>query len=112
MTNEPIKIVNLATLQREKQRLKLFCSYQEQLLQDKIASIKYNYSQIIGEEFLPYTNDKNRKISNWLDLINEFVFGKLLGKTIGGKNKLPGLVLKITQIVAIRFFDSFMKKKE
>jgi hypothetical protein len=112
MNNEPISVVDLKTLQREKQRLKIFCSYQEQVLQDKFKSIKTHYSQIIGEEFLPYNKERNRKISNLLDLINDFITGKLLGKNIGGKNKLTGLLLKITQIVIIRVFDSFLKKKE
>jgi len=112
MINESIKIVNLETLEREKQRLKMFCYYQEEVLQDKIANIKNHYSQIIGEEFLPFGSENNKKISNLLDLINEFILGKFLGKTIGGKNKLLGLVLKVTQIVIIRTLNGFVKKKK
>ena len=111
MINEPIQIINLKTLRREKQRLKMFCSYEEQLIQEKIVFIKSNYSQIIGEEFLPYNTEKNRKISNYLDLINEFLVEKLLGKTMGGKNKFPRLLAKVIQIIVIRIFDSFLNKK-
>ena len=112
MINEPIKIVSLKTLQLEKHRLKLFCSYKEEVIKEKIVSIKSNYSSIIGEEFLPYDKEKNRKVSNFLDIINEFLVGKLLGKTIGGKNKFLSLLVKVTQIIVIRTFDSFLHKKK
>jgi len=111
MINEPIKIVDLASLEREKQRLKMLSSYQEQLLQDKIANIKNHYSEIIGEEFLPYSNQVNKKISNVLDIVNEFILGKFLGKSIGGKNKTLSIILKVTQVTIIRFLNGMIKKK-
>lgn len=110
MINQPIKINSLETLQREKQRLKLFCSFQEDLLKDKIISIKLNYKRIIGEELLPFGDEKNTKVSNILDWVNEFIFGKLLKLDIDGKNKLSGSFVKIVEVLVIRLFSKFGKK--
>ncbi len=110
MINEPIKITNLESLQREKQRLKIYCSYQEDLVKDKIASIKLNYKQLIGTEFLPYNDERNLKISNILDWVNEFIMGRLLKMDIDGKNKLSGSLIKIAEVAIIRLFNNFRKK--
>ena len=40
MINEPIKITDLESLQREKERLKMYCSYQEALLAENKPSKK------------------------------------------------------------------------
>ena len=110
MINDPIKITNLESLQREKQRLRIYCSYQEDLVKDKIHSIKSNYKQIIGEEFLPFDNEKNTKISGILDWVNELVVGKFLKIDLDGKNKLPGTLIKIAEVLIIRLFSKFAKK--
>jgi len=112
MINEPIKITNLETLKREKQRLKIFCSFQEKMIKDKIIFIKLNYKQIIGEEFLPYTSEKNKKVSSTLDWINEFVLAKFLKIDVKEKNKLPGTLIKIAEVLLIRLFNNFTRKKE
>lgn len=110
MIDEPIKITNLETLQREKQRLKMFCSYQEQSFKDKIQYAKHNYKQLIWEEFLPYGDEQNQKISNVLDWTNEFVFGKFLRMDLEGKNKISGSLIKLGQVGLIRLFNSVFKK--
>lgn len=109
MTKEPVKIHNLETLQREKQRMIITCKVQEKLLQDKFNTLRHNYKQVIGEEFLPYNLEKNRNVSGLLDWINEFIFDKLLGMRPEGKQCLPELLAKITQILVIRAFDAFSK---
>ena len=109
MINESIKITDLESLQREKQRLKMYCSFQEQLLKDKIAFLKQNHNKVIGEEFLPYDNEKNKKISDVLDWVNEFVLGKVLRMDVDGKNKLSGSLIKIAEVAAIRLFNNFKK---
>jgi hypothetical protein len=110
MINEPIKITNLESLQREKERLRIFCSYQEDLLTDKLNYIKNNPKQLIGEEFLPYDIDQNRKVSGVLDWLNEFVLGKFFKMDLDGKNKLSGSLVKIAEVGAIRLFNKFIKK--
>ena len=110
MINEPIKITSLETLQREKQRLQMFCAFQEDLLKDKIISIKLNYKRIIGEELLPFGDEKNTKVSNILDWVNEFIFGKLLKLDIDGKNKLSGSFVKIVEVLIIRLLSKFEKR--
>jgi len=110
MINEPIRITNLETLQREKQRLKMYCSFQEDLLKNKIVSIKSNYKQIIGNEFLPFESEVNQKVSNVLDWVNEFIFGKLFKIDIDGKSKLSGSLIKLAEVGIIRLFNNFKKK--
>lgn len=111
MIKEPIHITDLESLQSEKQRLKMFCSYNEEVLKEKINTLKSNYKQIIGEEFLPFTAERNTKVSNVLDWINEFVIGKLLKIDISGENKLSGVLIKLAEVGAIRLFNKFIKKK-
>ena len=111
MINEPIKITNLESLQREKQRLKIYSSYQEELLKNKINYIKQNTNQLIAEQFLPYQTDKNKKISNIMDTANEYVYEKFLGLDFSGKNKLSGMLIKLTEVMIVRLFNNFRKKE-
>lgn len=110
MINEPIKITNLQTLQQEKQRIKIYCSFQEELLKNKIIFIKTNYKQIIGEEFLPYTSEKNKKVSDILDWVNEFVLSKFQKVGVDGKSPLSGSLLKIAEVGILHLFNKFGKK--
>ena len=110
MNNEPVKIKDTKSLQREKQRLQMFCSYQEELLKDKINYIKQHPQQLIAEEFLPYSSDNNRKISNIFDTANEYIFEKFLGLDLNGKNKLSGLLIKLSEVMIVRLFNNFKKK--
>lgn len=110
MINEPIKITNLQTLQQEKQRIKIYCSFQEELMKNKIIFIKSNYKQIIGEEFLPYTSEKNKKVSDILDWVNEFVLSKFLKGGVDGKSPLSGSLLKIAEVGIVHLFNKFGKK--
>ena len=110
MNNEPIRITNLKTLKHERQRLQMYTSYQEQLLKDKINYIKQHPQQLIAEEFLPYSSDTNRKVSNIFDTANEYIFEKFLGLDINGKNKLSGLLIKLSEVMIVRLFNKFKKK--
>ncbi len=110
MINEPIKITNLQSLQREKQRLIIYCSYQEEQMIGKINFIKSNYKQIIGEEFLPFTDEKNKKVNTILDWVNEFILSKFFKMNIDGKSDLSGTLIKIAEVILIRLFKNFGKK--
>ena len=112
MISEPIKVIDLETLKREKQRLKLQCAYQKELIKDKVAYIKSNYMQMIGEQLLPYKDEENAKINGILDTVNEFVFGKILRMDFNGKNKLSGALIKLAEVGIVRLFNNFKKKKE
>jgi hypothetical protein len=100
----------LHTLQQEKQRIKIYCSFQEELMKNKIIFIKSNYKQIIGEEFLPYTTEKNKKVSDILNWVNEFVLSKFLKGDIDGKSPLSGSLLKIVEVGIVHLFNKFAKK--
>lgn len=111
--NEPIKIKDLATLKREKQRLQMYTAFQEERITEKFSSIKTNYKQIIGEEFLPFSSDINNKVSGALDWINDFVMSKILRVNTEGtdtKSKLTGGLIKLVEVLAIRIFSGFIKK--
>mgnify|MGYP001582011640 CR=1 FL=1 len=110
MINEPIKIINLKTLQQERERLKMYSSFQEELLKNKITYIKQNTNQLIGEQFLPYELNENKKINNIMDTANQFVFEKHLGFDLSGKNKLAGILLKLSEVMIVRIFNHFKKK--
>ncbi len=110
MINEPIKITSLESLQREKQRMKMYASYQEELLKNKITYIKQNTNQLIAEQFLPYEADTNIKISNIMDVANKFIFEKFLGFDFNGKNKVSGILIKITEVIIVRLFNNVRKK--
>jgi len=110
MINEPIKIINLETLHREKQRLIMYSSYQEELLKNKITYIKQNTNQLIGEQFLPYESNENKKINNIMDTANQFIFEKHLGLDFIENNKLAGLLIKFSEVMIVRLFNHFKKK--
>lgn len=109
MSNEPIKITNFETLKREKQRLTVYCDFQEERIKDKFNSIKSNYKQIIGEEFLPFSLESNRKISGTIDWINELVFNKLLKINLDDKSKVSGSLIKLAEVLIVRLFSKFVK---
>jgi len=110
MINEPIKIINLETLYREKQRLIMYSSYQELLLKDKISFIKQNTNQLVGEQFLPYGSNENKKINNIMDTANQFLFENLLGLDFIEKNKIVGVLIKFAEVMIVRLFNHFKKQ--
>lgn len=110
---EPIKITDLASLKRERQRLQVYCDVQEERIKDKFNSIKNNYAQIIGEEFLPFSGDVNSKISSVMDWINDLILGKLLKiktEESGNKGKITEAVVKLAEVLVVRLFGNFLKK--
>lgn len=111
MVNEPIKITDLESLRREKERLKLYCSYQEDLLKEKMDYAKNNAHQIIGRYLLPFDSDKNEKINDALDWVNGFVLGKFFKSSSPEKGKLSEALVKIGEVVAIRLVNRFLKKR-
>ena len=110
MVKEAVKINTLESLEREKQRLKAYCDDHEKRMLNKIIFIKNNYPQIIAEEFLPFTKEKNIKISKAMDLGNEFVLGKFLKMDTDGKNKTFADMIKIAEVAVIRLVNQFFRK--
>ncbi len=110
---EPIEIIDLDSLKREKQRLQVYCDVQEERIKDKFKSVKTNYKQIIGEEFLPFSADINSKVSNVMDWVNNLIMGKLLKINTGEgdtKGKITEAVVKFAEVMAVRLFTKFLKK--
>lgn len=102
-------VSNLEKLIREKHRLQTFCSYQEKLLIYKFEEIKQNFPEILTNELLPYSPEKNKGITSALDFANDFIIRFLPERY--RKNKLTGLALKVLQIIIIRAFSNKAEKK-
>ena len=99
------KLDSLAKLQAEKERLAIFCAYQEKLIAMNAGYLRENYPKVIGELLLPYDRVENTKVNNLLDTVNGFIT-KLFPNVFKGR-KFPELILKLAQILVI----NLMQKK-
>jgi hypothetical protein len=93
---------HLSELQLEKIKLQNFCSYQEQLIGMKVGYLKENYPRILMQSLLPYDKVENEAADSLLDTVNSFIFSLLPGVFKNGK--LPGILLKLAEILMIRVF--------
>jgi hypothetical protein len=103
MSTKPIvKIDNLEKLRFEKNKLEIYCAYQEKLMGLQLEHFKGNYAKIIGNELLPYDKSQTMQVNELLDSVNNLIATLLPGIFKG--RFLPGFVLKILQLVIIRTF--------
>jgi hypothetical protein len=100
------KIDNLEKLRFEKNKLEIYCSYQEKLLGLQLEHFKGNYAKIIGDNLLPYDKTQTIQVNELLDSVNNLI-ANLLPGIFKGKF-LPGFILKILQLVMI---NTFTKKR-
>lgn len=108
--NEPIKITDLDSLKREKQRLNMYCHMQEERIKDKINSVRTNYKQIIGEELLPFSTEINGKVSQAMDWVNDFIINKFIKPKTEGQEKITGGIIKLAEVLLVRLVSSVFKK--
>ena len=94
---------NLTKLKMEKNRLEVYCLYQEKLIGLKVDHFRQNYPEILGESLLPYDETQNIKVSSLLDAVNEVII-KLLPGTFEGRF-LPGMVLKMVEVIMINLIN-------
>ncbi len=103
MSDKPnTKIDNLEKLKFEQNKLEIYCSYQEKLLGLQLEHFKGNYPKIIGDKLLPYDQSRTMQVNELLDSVNNLIATLLPGIFKG--RYLPGLLLKILQLVMIRTF--------
>jgi hypothetical protein len=108
MSHKPAsRIDSLSKLRMEKSKLENFCTYQEKLIGLKIDYFRENYPKVLGEALLPYDTAQNTKVSDLLDSVNS-VIAHILPGIFKGK-PLPGVFLKLVQIVMIRMFGKSKK---
>lgn len=100
MTKSGKKIRNLEKLIIEKHQLQTFCTYQEKLITYKFDHLKKNFPEIITNEILPYTPEKNLDISQLLNFVNDFIL-RLFPPRFR-HNRLTGILLKLVQVIIIR----------
>jgi hypothetical protein len=97
-----VKIDNLEKLRFEKNKMQIYCSYQEKLMGLKFEHFKGNYSKILSDQILPYDKTQTIQVNELLDSVNNLIATLLPGIFKG--RTLPGLMLKIIQLVMIRTF--------
>ncbi|MCK9411750.1 MAG: hypothetical protein M0Q53_05580 [Prolixibacteraceae bacterium] len=93
------KIDNLEKLKIERNKLELYCTFQEKLIGLKIDYFKENYNTLLGRALLPYDPSQNIRVNDLLDSANGLIAGLLPGLFKG--KFLPGVVLKLIQILVI-----------
>ena len=103
MSSSVKKINRLELLILEKHQLKTRCTYQEKLIAYKFNELKKNFPEIISNEILPYTQEKNKEILSLLDFVNDFIIRLLPARF--RNNRLTRIVLKLVQVVVIRGFN-------
>ena len=107
MSKQGKKITNLEKLIRDKHELKTFCTHQEKLIVIKFDELKKNFPEIITNEILPYSRERNNKILSILDIANEIIFRFLPPRF--RNSMLTRIALKVIQVFVIR---GFRKKGE
>jgi len=107
MSKQVKKITNLEKLIQEKHELKTLCTSQEKLISLKFDELKKNFPEIITNEILPYSQERNNKILSILDIANEIIFRFLPPRF--RNSMLARIALKVIQVFVIR---GFRKKSE
>lgn len=102
MSNQVKKITNLDKLIQEKHELKTFCTYQEKLISIKFDELKKNFPEIITNEILPYSKERNSKIISILDIANEIIFRFLPSRF--RNSMFTRIAFKVIQVFVIRGF--------
>ena len=103
------KASNLEQLILRKRELQTFCAYQEKLISYKFEEIKRNIPEILANEILPYTPEKNSDISSVLNMANDFIIRFLPERY--RKNKIVAVALKLVEVLIIRGFGNRGKVK-
>ncbi len=107
MSKQVNKITNLEKLIQEKHELQTFCTKQEKLIGLKFDDVRKNFPEIITNEILPYSQERNSKILSILDIANEIIFSFLPPRF--RNSMFTRIVLKVVQVLTIR---SFRKRSE
>jgi hypothetical protein len=108
MMSKPVnRITNLEKLIQEKHELQTLCTSQEKLISLKFDELRKNFPEIITNEILPYSQEKNNKILSILDIANEILFRFLPPRF--RNSMFTRIALKVIQVFVIR---EFRKKSE
>jgi len=100
MVKQNNKISNLEELIQRKHELQTFCTYQEKLISYKFGEIKRDIPEILANEFLPYSPERNTDISSILNMANDFIIRFLPERY--RKNKIVAVALKLVEVLIIR----------
>ncbi|MBK9730096.1 MAG: hypothetical protein IPO83_02215 [Chitinophagaceae bacterium] len=114
--HKKIKVVDLVTLELEKQRLKAICEIKQVKLEKELLYLKENYPEVAMKTLLPFndnTNDLLFKSAKWInasvtDLVGDS--NSKFGNFLGGKggNMLQAALL----YTFIRIGRNILKKKK
>ena len=107
MSNKPAKIDSLDKLKMEKSKLQSYCTYQEKLIGYKVDYLRENYSELLSNALLPYSQSQNRDVNSLLDAVNNII-ARMLPTAFEGKF-LPKIMLKLIEILMIQTFRKTRK---
>lgn len=99
---------NLERLIQEKHELQAFCSSHEKMISIKFEELRKNFPEIITNEILPYSQERNNKIISILDIANEIIFRFLPPRF--RNSMLTRIALKLVQVFVIRGFRKRSEK--
>lgn len=115
-TLQKIKVVDLATLQLEKQRLKTICEVKKLKLDNELSYLKKNYPEVVMKTFLPFDDDTNKRVFQAAKWVNEKVAGLVENSNSKIGNLLSGKGANLLQTLVIYTMlrigrNIFLKKK-
>ena len=112
MNTTKIKITDLASLQMEKQRLKMQVEFSGEQIIEKVNGLWTNYPTLLAST-MPFSNEQNQKVSTWLEWLNSFLFDKIFSsrKAHPAKDEIYKFLIRLTQVFVIRTLGRMWKKK-
>lgn len=110
MSHLPVnRPTTLNGIRSEIRLLRKQCSEGEKSMGEQAAYFGKNYPRILSDAVLPFDEEKKIRIGGILDALNDLI-SKLLPGYFEGRI-LPGIVLNVAEVLAIRLFGRVEKKE-
>ncbi len=107
-----IKVIDMQTLQMEKQRLRMQIAFTEKEINNKINRLCTDYSSLLAG-ILPFSREQNNRVSQWLEWLNGFLFERVFrtDKSKTAKTEITKLMIRLTQVFVIRMLGKMWNRK-
>ena len=110
-TTDKITVTDYKTLVQEKKRLKNHIDSTQNQLLSKWHDLRNHYPELILKPSLPFSENMNEKVFNWMEWLNEIIFSKLLHTDEKGvKNETAKFMIRLLQVFVIRKVARLFKK--
>ncbi len=112
-TMDKIPVTDYKTLLQEKYRLKSHIDSTEKQLKNKWGDLRNHYPEMILKPSLPFSEETNSKVFNWMEWLNNILFSKLLhAEGNGVRGEATKFIVRLVQVFAIRKVAGLFKKKD